>query len=134
MSSAVKTEQFLKCLSTHLSGRAECRGVSYICTIYTTTERRRQLDIRDILGDTSTCKIVFHPNIAVYPDIHKRHDSSKCSVVEHVLKYHFPEIYKGVDIMGDYCVASNCFVPGVYMYELSVTGRHRRWTSKLLNR
>lgn len=127
MNNATRTEKFLRCISSHLSSRSECRGVSYQCVISETQERRRQLDIRDILGDNSLPTVTFKPNIKVYPDAHRKKDNDKCPVVEHVLKKHFPEIFDTVDAFGDIRIHKDYLVPGVYEYELSVSGKRRRW-------
>ena len=128
MNRAVLTEQFLRALSSHLSSRADCRKVTYRCIIGVDDGRSRQLDILDIAGKDFNKYIMFDPSIYVYPNVHLKHDVNKTSVLEHVLKYHFPEILDSYDILGNVTIHSGLLVPGIYEYQLSVSEKRRRWT------
>lgn len=122
------TEQFLRTLSNHLSSRPECRHISYRCVIGVEDTNPKQLDILDALGKDPSRYISFYPNIEVYPNIHLKQEANKSTVLNHVLTYHFPEIVDTPDILGNLTVYPGFLVNGIYEYQLSVTGKRRKWT------
>ena len=127
MNSAQRTAKFLRAISSHLSGRPECKQVSYRCVIGVDTDSR-QLDILDILGKDPQHYIYFYPSITVFPTRSRRKSANKIGVVDHVIQTHFPEIDGGRDILGNTLIQDNMLVSGIYEYQLSVTGKRRRWT------
>ena len=97
-----ETQQFLRCISDHLSGRKDCRGVEYEVTI--------DSDIR------------FIPSVHVYPSRYNRSKSSRTTVVSHVITYHFPELFETKST-----IDTNKLIKGTYKYQLSVDKKSRRW-------
>lgn len=107
------TKRVLKCISDHLSGRNDCKGVNYSVTIG--TEYFEEL-------------MIFEPvRIMVFPNRYRRHESDKVSVISHVIQEHFPELYKGTNGMFNINADTSKLVKGVYVYESSVDNKRRRW-------
>ena len=128
MSNTTLTEHFLRTLSSHLSGRKDCWRRPYKCVIGMDDVGSRQLDIMDILGRDFESYISFDPEIQIYPSVHRRKDANKVTVLNHVLHDHFPELLAEDDALGNNRIKPGMLVEGVYEYQVSVTGRSRRWT------
>ena len=128
MNSAQRTAKFLRTISSHLSGRPECRQVPYRCVIGVDEKESRQLDILDIMGKDPEKYISFHPAISVFPTKYRRNSANKISIVDHVIQTHFPELDDGKDILGNTTIHTDLLVTGIYEYQLSITGKCRRWT------
>ena len=127
MNKTRRTEKFLRTLSSHLSGRSECKHLPYRCVIGVEDPERKQIDILDILGRDINSYISFYPIVYVYKDRHARKSAQKSSVLDHVLKYHFADVINNKDIMGNTTIHSGLLVPGIYEYQLSITGKRRKW-------
>ncbi len=127
MNPAKRTSMFLRTLTKHLSSRPECRKLTYRCVIGLDDTHRKQLDIIDILGRDNSKYISFDPAIRVYPTKYHRNTANKVNVVDHVLQTYFPEVIDGTDILGNTTIHTNMLVKGVYEYQLSITGKRRRW-------
>ena len=110
------TESFLRCISSHLASRADCRGVTYRVVISATT-------------------VNFSLNIGVYIDKHHRKPCHKMPVVDHVILYHFADNLLTIcdlsDDMSDNSdtlhIQKGILVPGTYEYRCSIDRRRRRW-------
>lgn len=101
------TKRFLQCLSKHLSGRSGCGDIEYCCNI----EKN---------------KVTFAPNVLIFNSTHSRKDFNKYTVLEHVLKYHFPSIV--INIEGDINrVDTSKLIEGFYRYTFSVNRKRRKW-------
>ncbi len=106
------TEMFLRLIAQHLSSRQDCRGIEYTVTI----------------GNEYWDDIVLmDPPKHVYPDKHRRSSADLRPVTEHVLKYHMPELYLPTEDSCNLFIDKDKIVPGVYMYQLSVDKKKRRW-------
>ena len=98
------TEAFLRCVSTHLSSREECK----------------QLELVAIIDDSLHVKLLPQDYL-IFPSRYKKKAINKIAVTEHVANEHF-----------DNQVYSDRFslVPGEYIYKLSVNKKQRRWQRK----
>ena len=96
------TEDFLKAISKHLSGRSEWSKTQYI------------VHIRD---DTVDC----FPPVLVFPDKFHRQLSDKNTLLYHVIKYHFPILMNDgtLDIHCNCKVNSDSLSPGYYIYKFT---------------
>ena len=70
------TKKILQCISSHLSGREDCKGVTYIV---------------EITDNSISCK----QPIYVYPDRYHRKDIDKEHIIHHIIEHHFPEFAVG---------------------------------------
>lgn len=102
------TLALLRCISSHLSGREDCREVEY------------QICITDD-------RILMNPQRVVFPSVYKRKESDKVTIVGHVVKDHFPEHFDYIDNLHETHIRSNAFVKGHYVYKLSSNKKQRRW-------
>lgn len=106
------TTDLLAAFASHLSGRADCKGVPYKIHI-----------------DAASGSIQCSPNIQVYPSRYHRKPEDKRYIVEHLLRHHFQGI---LDLFaskpGDIRVLPNMLVSGTYVYELSADRKRRRWS------
>ena len=116
MKNATKlTEDFLKQISHHLSGRAKWSNTQY--SVY-------------VGNDTVDC----FPPVEVFPDRYHRQVSDKNTVLYHVIKYHFPDIMKDntLDVHFDCKINSGILTPGNYLYKFiyNSSGKktRRQWT------
>lgn len=121
MNATARTEKFLKLITEHLSSRKECRKVAYTCVIYASTQNILKSDVYDMYVSKSGYCIMFHPNVKVYPNIHLRRDANRSTILEHIVRYHLPELLD--------CdkTCTDLLVPGVYQYQISVSGKRRKW-------
>lgn len=106
------TQQFLQCIAQHLSGRADCKGVEYAVTIG---------------HDTFEELVVIEPPKFVFPDRYQRAEINRISVIAHVAKTHFPELYIHTHDMLTTHVDTSQLVKGVYLYQSSFDKKKRRW-------
>ena len=83
MINAKKTEEFLKNISQRLSGRDDCKKVSYRVTI-------------DITG------VHMNPIVQVYPNRHRRKDTDKMDIVSFVHEYRMPKVKLDELVFGEY--------------------------------
>lgn len=100
-------------ISQHLATRSQCRNVNY------------EVIIRP--GSIS-----FHPEVKVFPNVHRRKQSDKQTIVEHILRYHYYNdlvMEQGIatDSSGEYLINMNKLVPGKYVYRSSIDGKRRKW-------
>lgn len=106
------TQQFLQCIAQHLAGRADCRGVEYAITIG---------------HDTFEELVSMEPPKFVFPDRYQRAEINRVSVVEHVAKNHFPELYMSTSNTFSTYLDVSKLVKGVYLYQTSFDKKKRRW-------
>lgn len=107
------TKQVLTTIARHLSGRPDCKDLNYMVAIGT--------------DNVPDC-IMFEPaRIRVLPNRYKRHESDKVSVLTHVIRDHFQDLYKGPDGLFNVKADTAKLVKGIYMYESSVDHKRRRW-------
>ena len=116
MNSVKMTENFLKQISHHLSGRAKYSNTQFEVIIQ---------------YDRVTC----FPSVEVFPDTHKRQKSDKNCVLYHVLKYHFSDLILENDTLDtslDCRIKPGYLVPGYYKYLFKYTSygkrKRRSWT------
>lgn len=98
------TMKLLMNISRRLSGRKDCRKVTYVLVID-----------RD---ETKKCqRIEFAPSVYVYPNTHSRKYSDRVEIISYVAKTVFD------------CSKSNLpnFIPGVYIYQKSFNNMKRKW-------
>lgn len=103
------TESLLRSVATHLSGRVDCRGITYTLCI---DEQQN---------------ISFSPNIQVFPSRYRRKQEDKVPVIDHILFTHFSDIFLDRDASGKMVIAPNTLVPGTYEYQPSFDNKRRRW-------
>lgn len=96
------TQQLLYLISSHLSGRKECRGVEYIVEIHKH-------------GQRSAYALKLTPDIYIYPDRKTRKAGTAESVLQHIFMYHLN-------------VKQVHLAAGTYKYMLSASGKCRKWT------
>lgn len=105
-----RTKDILNLISSHLSGRTDCRGVNYVLTI-----------------NQDNNIIQLEPNILVFPDVHRRKEIDKTSVVKHILVEHVPYLFSEVDSKGNSLISSEWVIPGTYVYQSSYDNKRRKW-------
>ena len=109
------TEDFLHCLSSHLSGRPDCRQVEYVVSISDDVDSGQYISMQP-------------PGIQVFPSRYDRQPHSKLPVIEHILINHFySSVYDHRSEDGAITVEGVAFVPGKYCYALSADRKRRRW-------
>lgn len=107
------TIDMLLTISQHLATRPECKSINYEITI-------------------GGGKISFYPDVKVFPNVHRRKQSDKETIIEHVLRYHYDNelvLPEGVvtDTSGEYLINTDKLVPGHYVYRSSIDGKRRKW-------
>lgn len=121
------TQQFLQCIAQHLSSRSECKGVTYRIAIgeYDTVLAPPCISMfEDSLAKN---RVLFSPNVAVFPDRYRRKDTDKVSVVYHVASAHFDEMLLTYQEDGCTFIQADNLVRGVYEYQPSIDNKKRRW-------
>lgn len=109
------TEDFLKQISHHLSGRAKWSNTQY--SVY--------------IGNAT---IDCFPPVEVFPDRYHRQVSDKNTVLYHVIKYHFPILANPntLDTHFDCSINPDILTPGNYLYKFiyNSSGKkiRRQWT------
>lgn len=98
------TEEFLRCISAHLSSREECKQLEFVA----------------IIDDSLHVKLLPQDYL-IFPSRHKKKEINKIAVTEHVTHEHFEnQVYSDIFSL----------VPGEYIYKLSVNKKQRRWQRK----
>lgn len=119
------TQQFLQCIAQHLSSRPECKGVAYRIAI--DEYDSKLVDCKPILkNDLSGSRILFRPNVLVFPDKYQRKEINKVNVVYHVISSHFSDLLVDNKEIGLF-IDSSKLVKGIYEYQSSVDNKKRRW-------
>lgn len=121
------TEDFLKCISQHLNGRADCRKLTYRIAIGVEDEQLSQHRQQSIDCDLIQKRICFSPGITVFPDIYHRKQTDKISIVAHVASAHFGAVLDDYYQEGCTFLDTSKFVRGVYEYQASIDRKKRRW-------
>lgn len=121
------TQQFLQCIAQHLSSRPECKGISYRIAIGVYDSILYPQEVSMFEKELSNKRVLFHPNIYVYPDRHHRKDTDKVGVVYHVASSHFENMILTYQEDGCTYVDTDKLVCGVYEYQPSVDNKKRRW-------
>lgn len=99
------TNDILKCISRHLSSREYLRKVQYEVYMYSNLFK-------------------IYPKVYVFPDIHRRNASDKELLELHIMKYHYADIIRQ---LSDDTISIDNVCNGVYIYEISVSSKRRRW-------
>lgn len=107
------TEKFLKCIAQHLSSRGDCRGIRYTVTLGCPVDKRI---------------VTFEPIRLVFPNRYRRCGRDKVNIITHVIKEHFSELQIQETDTDIVYVDTDKMVTGVYVYELSIDKKRRRWT------
>lgn len=113
MTATQLTMSVLLSISQHLSTRTQCKDVNYEVTI-------------------RSGRISFYPDVKVFPNVHRRKQSDKETIIEHVLRYHYDNelvLPTGIvtDTGGEYLINTDKLVPGHYVYRSSIDGKRRKW-------
>lgn len=90
-----------------MSNDRNCKNTEYVCYILNS-------------------EIQLSPTIWVYNSNQSRKDSNKTTVLNHVLKYHFPRIVIS-EVDGKYIVDTSKLIEGLYRYKFSVGKKKRKW-------
>ena len=98
------TRDLLHSVSSHLSSRVDCRGVTY------------QLTIQD------NGLITFSPDVLVYPDRYRRKRGDKLPVLQHIILEHFDGLYVKTHSTS-LRVNADALVTGTYEYQSSIDPR-----------
>lgn len=107
------TKEILRCISSHLSSRNDCKDVEYIVAI--TKDNHSENDI-----------IKVSPYITVFPGIHNRKQSDKRGIAYHVVYNHYPEIF--IDANSAIVrIRRNSLVHGTYIYRKFNFTNRRKW-------
>lgn len=122
------TEEFLRCISDHLSSRKSCRKVEYVVAIgmmYDDSEYQMTLaDLDEGIHD----KIFFSPPRFVFPDKFHRSKGDYQNIVNHVIKSHFHDtIFDREDSCKDCRFKEGSLSPGIYKYKNSFNSKRRKW-------
>lgn len=98
------TVNLLMSISRRLSGRKDCRKVTYVLVIDRDEINKRQ-------------RIEFAPSVYVYPNTHSRRYSDRVEIISYVANNVFD------------CDKSNLpnFISGVYIYQKSFNNVKRKW-------
>lgn len=110
-----RTEQLLKSIAWHLSSKRKCKGAIYEVIIQ---------DSYDAPEDI--CSVCCNQEVQLRSHLNRNY---MCSVVEHILTHHFEELQNYTDqALAQKClVRKNLFLPGKYEYQISASGKYRRW-------
>ncbi len=109
---AENTEKLLKLVSSHLSSRKECRGLTYSLDISTTWERGYVLNV----------------DIGVFPG-HHRKPVYKMSLMQHILKYHMPDV--AIEDKDGFRLNLDKVLCGSYKYSKQLNRHCRKWDTFL---
>lgn len=112
--SSENTVKFLSLIASHLSGRKEFRGLEY------------KILVMPHLHQDNHFVCVSEPDAKCFKDKHSRKTCDIDTVCDHVCKYHMQKDIMSVDARSDQIIYTN-LVPGMYMYQKSITGKSRRW-------
>lgn len=105
------TDNLLKLLSNHLSSRKRLKYTEYLVII-----------------DESS--VTFSSKEEVFPDTFHRKSGDRISILYHILIHHLDlHISDLISIRHSYSihVPKDIFVPGRYIYKLSINQKHRKW-------
>lgn len=120
------TTRVLNCISSHLSGRADCRGMIYRVAIYVRDDDSSTF--RNWSEDSCLGSIFFDTIVRVYPDIHHRRDIDRRPVIQHVIIDHFyDELFAGAANGNQVQILRGKLVPGIYEYRPYSNNNRRRW-------
>ena len=98
------TLKLLMNISRRLSGRKDCRKVTYVLVIERDESKKCQ-------------RIEFAPSVYVYPNTHSRRYSDRIEIIQYVANNSFS------------CDKSDLpdFIPGIYIYQKSFNNMKRKW-------
>ena len=113
-SASQNTMKFLSLIAQHLSGRRQFRGLEY------------KVLILPYLNETDHYICISEPGAKCFKDRYSRRVCDTDSVCDHVCKYHMCKDIMSSGIVSENIVYKN-LVPGMYMYQKSITGKSRRW-------
>ena len=122
-----QTNEVLKSIAWHLSGKKRCSGRIYRVAIGC-KDMKQQACISILPEDADYSNIVMF-DIDVSLKSHVGSRTHMMSVIQHVLIQHFPDIVSDTYIIGNVCsIKSNTLVPGIYEYKPFASGKYRRWS------
>lgn len=121
------TQQFLQCIAQHLSGRPDCKGVTYRIVIGVYDSVLVPPCISMFEEELAENRVLFSPNVMVFPDRYRRKETDKVNVVYHVAANHFDKMLLTYQEDGCTFIDTANLVKGVYEYQPSVDNKKRRW-------
>lgn len=121
------TQKFLQCIAQHLSGRADCKGTTYRIAIGVWDSVLLPPCISMFEEELGENRVLFSPNVMVFPDRYRRKETDKVSVVYHVAAAHFDRMLLSYQEDGCTFIETSGLVKGVYEYQSSVDKKKRRW-------
>lgn len=108
------TTKFLSLIASHLSGRKEFGGLEY------------KILIMPYLYQNDHFVCVSEPDARCFKDRYSRKTCDIDTVCDHVCKYHMQKDIMSLDVRSNQIIYRD-LIPGVYMYQKSITGKSRRW-------
>ena len=111
MSKYDNTVQFLKIVAKRLSGRTDCKQITYTVSILSTAEGKQIITIK--------------PQIYIFPNKYDRKPSNRNSILSYAAKklnYSYTEVSSGRIVIN-----TEELLSGVFEYRLSFDKRYRAW-------
>lgn len=122
----VKTDEIIRCISSHISYKRELRDDSFMIAI---------VDMKDEDGNEYCIFSKESPkkSIMLFPSRYRRKQSDKEDMIEHVLLNHYPDLILGRDEENRLKVGGNLY-PGLYIFSRDPGEKRRKWTYMPLQR
>lgn len=111
MSKYDNTVQFLKIVAKRLSGRTDCKQITYTISILSTDEGKQIISVK--------------PQIYVFPNKYARKSSNRNSILSYAAKtlnFNYMEVSSGRIVIN-----KEELITGVFEYRLSFDKRYRAW-------
>ena len=111
MSKYDNTVQFLKIVAKRLSGRTDCKQITYTVSILSTAEGKQVISIK--------------PQIYIFPNKYARKASNRNSILSYAAKklnFSYTEVSSGRIV-----ITKEELIIGVFEYRLSFDKRYRAW-------
>lgn len=118
------TKKLLTLLSNHLSSRDECRNCRYRLVIQNDIIDTQTSISFKVINDASS-EIEFEPY--VYPSIHNKKPTDSIPITLHIMLDHFSDLTECNLAYGCLYVNHNIFVPGIYVFDYSLSKNRRYW-------
>lgn len=117
-----RTNDILKSITQHLSGRQSCRGVVYRIAIG--MYDMEQASCRDSWRSYHDCDdcIFFDTNTKL-----RSNSGRMIPAIQHIMIEHFPDVWAGIANGNQVQIHTMMLIPGIYEYRKSTTGKYRKW-------